>query len=291
MDAKGNTDERVCESSQELTLRVCMFGTFSMSWRGRPLTDEKLKETHFTSLMQILLHHRGNGVSRDQLEEVLFGDRDVEDRHHLLQSVVYNAKKKLKKMGLPDVKYIILKKGIFYWNSEEIPVTEDAAEFDRFYQMAAESEDEDEQLVLYSEACHLYKGEFLSTYAGVLWAAAEARRYRIRFCECVERAADIMRRQQNYLQLEEIGRYASAICPFSDWEVLTMEAMVSMGRYEEARSFYAATSDLYLRKRGIRPSSKLMETMEKLGNSMVHAYEVLDTIQDNLSEEPEDGGG
>lgn len=291
MDAKGNTDERVCESSQELTLRVCMFGTFSMSWRGRPLTDEKLKETHFTSLMQILLHHRGNGVSRDQLEEVLFGDRDVEDRHHLLQSVVYNAKKKLKKMGLPDVKYIILKKGIFYWNSEEIPVTEDAAEFDRFYQMAAESEDEDEQLVLYSEACHLYKGEFLSTYAGVLWAATEARRYRIRFCECVERAADIMRRQQNYLQLEEIGRYASAICPFSDWEVLTMEAMVSMGRYEEARSFYAATSDLYLRKRGIRPSSKLMETMEKLGNSMVHAYEVLDTIQDNLSEEPEDGGG
>ena len=129
-----------------------MFGTFSMSWMGRPLTDEKLKETHFTSLMQILLHHRGNGVSRDQLEEVLFGDRDVEDRHHLLQSVVYNAKKKLKKMGLPDVKYIILKKGIFYWNSEEIPVTEDAAEFDRFYQMAAESEDEDEQLVLYSEA-------------------------------------------------------------------------------------------------------------------------------------------
>lgn len=70
-----------------------------------------------------------------------------------------------------------------------------------------------------------------------------------------------------------------------------MEAMVSMGRYEEARSFYAATSDLYLRKRGIRPSSKLMETMEKLGSRMVHAYEVLDTIQDNLSEEPESGGG
>lgn len=291
MKSNNSIYDRAEESSGAQTLQVSMFGNFSMTWQGRPLTDEKLKETHFTSLMQMLLHYRETGVSRDQLEEVLFGDRDVEDRHHLLQSVIYNAKKKLKKMGLPDVKYTILKKGVFYWNSDEIPVTEDAAEFDRFYRMAVESEDEDEQLVLYSEACHLYKGEFLSTYAGVLWAAAEARRYRARFCECVERAADIMRRQQNYLQLEEIGRYASAISPFSDWEVLTMEAMVSMGRYEEARSFYAATSDLYLRKRGIRPSSKLMETMEKLGNSMVHAYEVLDTIQDNLSEEPENGGG
>ena len=291
MRVNGNIYDQVEELPREQVLRVGMFGNFSMVWQGRPLTDEKLKETHFTSLMQLLLHHRESGVSRDQLEEVLFGDRDVEDRHHLLQSVIYNAKKKLKKMGLPVVKYIILKKGIFYWNSEEIPVIEDAAEFDRIYQMAVESGDEDEQLVLYSEACHLYKGEFLSTYAGVLWAAAEARKYRIRFCECVERAAEIMRRQQNYLQMEEIGRYASAISPFSDWEVITMEAMVSMGRYEEARSFYAATSDLYLRKRGIRPSSKLMETMEKLGNSMVHAYEVLDTIQDNLSEEPENGGG
>ncbi len=291
MNANGNTYGQVSEPLRKQTLQVSMFGSFSMVWQGRPLTDEKLKETHFTSLVQMLFHHGENGVSRDQLEEVLFGDRDVEDRHHLLQSVVYNAKKKLKKMGLPDVKYIILKKGVFYWNSEDIPVTEDAAEFDRLYEMAAGSGDEDERLVLYSEACHLYKGEFLSTYASVLWAAAEARRYRIRFCECVERAADIMRRQQNYLQLEEIGRYASAISPFSDWEVLTMEAMVSMGRYEEARSFYAATSDLYLRKRGIRPSSKLMETMEKLGSRMVHAYEVLDTIQDNLSEEPESGGG
>lgn len=291
MNANGNTYGQVSEPLRKQTLQVSMFGSFSMVWQGRPLTDEKLKETHFTSLVQMLLHHGENGVSRDQLEEVLFGDRDVEDRHHLLQSVVYNAKKKLKKMGLPDVKYIILKKGVFYWNSEDIPVTEDAAEFDRLYEMAAGSGDEDERLVLYSEACHLYKGEFLSTYASVLWAAAEARRYRIRFCECVERAADIMRRQQNYLQLEEIGRYASAISPFSDWEVLTMEAMVSMGRYEEARSFYAATSDLYLRKRGIRPSSKLMETMEKLGSRMVHAYEVLDTLQDNLSEEPESGGG
>lgn len=105
MDAKNNIDEQVCGASWEHMLQVCMFGNFSMSWEGRPLTDEKLKETHFTSLLQMLLHYGEAGVSRDQLEEVLFGDRDVEDRHHLLQSVVYNAKKKLKKMGLPDVKH------------------------------------------------------------------------------------------------------------------------------------------------------------------------------------------
>lgn len=101
MNANGNTYGQVSEPLRKQTLQVSMFGSFSMVWQGRPLTDEKLKETHFTSLVQMLLHHGENGVSRDQLEEVLFGDRDVEDRHHLLQSVVYNAKKKLKKWGFP----------------------------------------------------------------------------------------------------------------------------------------------------------------------------------------------
>lgn len=79
MRVNGNIYDQVEELPREQVLRVGMFGNFSMVWQGRPLTDEKLKETHFTSLMQLLLHYRESGVSRDQLEEVLFGDRDVED--------------------------------------------------------------------------------------------------------------------------------------------------------------------------------------------------------------------
>ena len=269
-------------------LYVRMFGNFQLLYEGRPLTGEKLRDTHFTSLMQLLLHNVPSGVSRDYLEDVLLGDRDVENRHQALQTIVYKAKKKLKNMGLPDVNYIFLEKGIYHW-TPEIPINEDAAVFDELCKKAADCGDgperEDELLAICLEACYLYKGEFLSTYTAVLWAGAEARRYRKLFCECVETAADILRKKEDWIRLEELGRYVVEIAPFSDWESLIMEALVGRGRYDEARKLYADTVDNYLKERGVYPSEKLMETMEELGNRMRHSYEVLDQIQQRLKED------
>ena len=110
---------------REIILHVQMFGNFQMSYGEKPLTGEKARDTYFTSLMQILLHHVQSGVSRDRLEEVLLGDRDVENRHQALQTIIYKAKRKLKNMGLPQKNYIELKNGVYYWTSD-IPVSEDA---------------------------------------------------------------------------------------------------------------------------------------------------------------------
>ncbi len=272
------------------TLYVQMFGNFQMRYAGRPLTGEKLRDTYFTSLMQILLHNVSDGVSRNYLEDVLLGDRDIENRHQALQTIVYKAKKKLKKMGLPDENYIALKKGVYYW-TPAIPVSEDAAVFDGLYRQAKESESEEEQMELYLEACYKYRGEFLSTYTSVLWASAEARRYLKQFCECAENAAAILRKREDWDRLEKLGRYASETVPFSDWEGFTMEALMESGRYSEASKLYADTVDNYLKERGVLPSAKIMETMEKLGNQMQHSYEVLDQIQQHLMEEPGEGEG
>lgn len=262
-----------------------MFGNFQLYYNGRPLTGERMRDTYFTSLMQILLHHTDDGVGRNDLEEVLLGDRDVENRRQALQTIIYKAKKKLKNMGLPDENYIILKKGVYYWTAR-IPVREDAAVFEGLCRQAADCVEEEEQLTLYLDACYLYKGEFLSTCAAVLWAGAEARRYRKQFCECVEHAASLLRKRGDWMRLEKLGRYVTEAAPFSDWECLTMEALVECGQYEEARKLYADTVDSYFREQGIRPSRRLVEMMEKLGNQIKYSYEVLDQIQQSLKEDP-----
>ena len=101
---------------------------------------------------------------------MIFGDRDIKNIHHAMQSVIYNAKNKLRNAGLPETNYIRLEKGKFYW-TQDIPVIEDASEFDRLYQSAVEETDIDCKLQLLIDACHCYTGEFLVMYAGVLWAA------------------------------------------------------------------------------------------------------------------------
>ena len=72
-----------------------------------------------------MLHHAEDGISRDSVEEIIFGDRELEDIHHATRSVIYNAKKKLKASPLPDVDYMKLTKGILRW-TPDIAVEEDA---------------------------------------------------------------------------------------------------------------------------------------------------------------------
>lgn len=268
----------------EDALCVKMFGNFAITYRGESIFGKKMGETQFSSLMQILLHNRTEGVPREQLEELLFGDRDIKDIHHAMQSVIYNTKNKLKKTGLPPVNYIRLKKGRFYW-TDEIPVIEDATEFERLYREAADEPDTDCKLQFLLDACHCYTGEFLSKYAGVLWAAVESKRYRIMFQECVEEAARILREKEDYFQLEELGNYAAATNPFADWESLTMEALIGLGRYEEATDLYAKTADRYFCERGIRPSQKMIDSLDHLGEQMLHPHDVLDRIQQQMIED------
>ncbi|XCP85578.1 BTAD domain-containing putative transcriptional regulator [Roseburia hominis] len=271
-------------------LHVKMFGNFSVTYEGKSLLGKKISETQFSYLMMVLLHNREEGVSREYLEEILFRDRDLENVHHTMQSVIYNTKKKLEKLGLPKTKYITLQKGKYCW-TKDIPVIEDAEEFDKLYQEAQEETDEDVKIQLLMDACHTYTGEFLENYAGILWVSAEARKYRTAFYRCVEEAAELLRKRGDYMQLQELGRYATSVAPFSDWESLTMEAMIELGQYEEASELYAQTVDTYFKERGLRPSQKLMDSLNHLGDRLVHSHETLDNIQKELEETADEGGG
>ncbi|MCI8639888.1 MAG: hypothetical protein HFG41_12335 [Coprococcus sp.] len=271
---------------EQAALNVRTFGSFEMSYKGRTLAGGRRRDTHFMNLMQVLLHNIKKGVSRDSLEDILLGDRDVENRHQALHTIIYKAKRKLKSMGLPEADYIVLKDGSYYWTSK-IPVNEDAAAFEELYIQAMESEYETEKLALCFSASNLYKGEFLADYAGVIWASAEARRYRRMFRTCVEHAVSILRRRQDWAQMEKFGRYVVEVDPFSDWECLAMEALMENMQYEEAAKLYADTVEYYMKEQGISPSAKLMDMMEKLGKQMKHSWQVLDQIQKKLGEDPE----
>ena len=272
-------------------LYVRMLGGFSMRYNGKLVAGgSKASDSQANYLLQILIHNRAHGVTRDRLEELLFEDRDMSNVHHALQSVIYNTKKKLERAGLPPLNYIEQRKGVFFW-TDALPVVEDASEFVQLYREAEETEDRDEKLVLYLEAGHWYSGEFLPMQTAVIWAAQEARRLKEIFCLAVEKAAQLLRENQDYFQLEELGIRAAKIDPVADWETLTMEALVSLGRYDEARKLYDDTVQLYFNEQGLRPSRRMIEQFDRLGAEMKHQHAALDFIQSELSGQGDDFPG
>ena len=56
----------------EGVLKVQMLGGFSVTFNGKQIAGgPKARESQFAYLLQLLLHHGREGVSRRQLEEVL----------------------------------------------------------------------------------------------------------------------------------------------------------------------------------------------------------------------------
>ena len=281
---------RIAQTKTDV-LYVRMLGGFSVLWNGKLVAGgSKGSESQMSDLLQILLHDREHGVTRDRLEQLLFEDRDLSNVHHALQSVIYNTKKRLEKAGLPPCSYIEQRNGVFFW-TDAFAVEEDAAVFERLCLEAESAADPDEKLALYMDAAHAYTGEFLPNKTAVIWVAQEARRLKGLFCRCVENAAELLRKNEDYFQLEELGELASGIDPLAYWESLTMEAMVSLGRYEEARRLYDETEQYYFNEQGLRPSERLMDQFARLGAQEKRQYAALDDIQSELTGQSDRSAG
>ncbi|MCI8506233.1 MAG: hypothetical protein HFI67_08615 [Lachnospiraceae bacterium] len=278
---------------RENILYVQMFNGFSLEWNGKKVLKERERESQVSRLLQMILHERRNGALREEIKGVLFEERELENSNHALQSVIYNAKKKLKAAGLPSGFNYIRREGERYHWTEKISVVEDAGEMERIFAEAEEETDSGKKLKRYLEACYTYTGEFLGSAAdNILWAVQEAKKYHCLFCVSTERAAALLRERGDYEKMEELGLYASRVDSLANWETVTMEALVAAGRHQEAKRLYNDTVELYHRELGVSPSGSLQDLMGGLGRKMEHGYSVLEQIQEELSREerPNPGG-
>ena len=272
-------------------LYVTFFGSFSMTYNGKTITDRaKNNENQFNYLMQLMTHFRTEGVSKNVLLNALFSGRDLHNPNHAIHSVMYNAKKRLESYGLPKVNYFVAKEGKYYWN-EKVEVVEDVKVFDDLIAMAGKEEDEDYKISLYEEAIYVYQGDFLENQIGLNWITKENWRYRKVFVETVNKLSKLLADKGRYDTMERLGLYASRIQPFSDWETVTMEAYIAAGKFEEAYKLFDDTIEVYLHQQGIKPSNRMFELIDRLGRAFEHNSGSLNEIQDHLREDEETRGG
>ena len=249
---------------QQKGLSVCMLGTFGVYWNGKPIIGLfRSGMTQPAAALQMILHYRRSGVSKSQLIDYLFEDRDVQDATHSLHVQLYNLRKMLQRAGLPNVNYFPRENDTYFW-TPEIPVQEDAEEFERICDKARKADSGQEKLRLSLEACQAYHGDFFGVQMNAGWVVQEARRYDQLFIECTERAADLLRESRSYTELEKLGRHASRVQMFFDWERLTLEALIEQGRYAEAKKLYLVTEQHYRTEMDLPVGRRVMEQFQRL---------------------------
>ena len=262
------------------TLIVTMMGGFSLRYNGREISLGNLSGLQMVQFLQLLLHYRSQGVSRDMAKSVLFGDRDVDDVSHSIRNIIYNLRKKLRELGLPESQYVIKRGGVYFW-TDEIPVKEDASEFDEAFDRAMEAED-DERLPALTNACYKYKGRFLYGNDSAVWIVQEGERYREMFGDCVSELVAILRDDHKYKMMQDVGIYATKVDPFSEWEIVTLEAMSGLGKFDKTESFYRQTVDAYTAEYGGRTNTYVREFVNRMGLKLVVNNESLEEIQKKI---------
>ena len=260
------------------TLIVTMFGGFSLRYNGREISLGNLNGLQIVQFLQLLLHYRKQGVSRDLAKSVLFGDRDVDDVSHSIRNIIYNMRKKLKELGLPESQYVVKRGGVYYW-ADDIPVKEDASEFDDAFDRAMETEDDAEREAALLNACYKYKGRFLYGNDSAVWIVQEGERYREMFSDCVNELVAMLRDGHKYLQMQDVGVYATKVDPFSEWEIVTLEALSGLGKFDKTENFYRQTVDAYTAEYGGRTNTYVREFVNRMGLKLVVGTESLEEIQ------------
>ena len=271
------------EREEMQVLSVRMLGGFSMVWNGVELIDGRQAGSQFCALMQTVLFYHDKGAARAVLKEMLFEDREVDDVSHAIRNVIYNARKRLKLLGMPEANYLEVRRGIYYW-TDEVALELDTDEMERLYQAAKQEEDPELRLALYLQACRLYRGAFLEQLSIAVWVIQEAHRFRGIYQECVNGAAELLRARRDYRGLKELGERAAKADPFAEWEVLIVEALAGMGRYKEAEAFCEETVDRYIWEHGQRTAAYVRAISARMSAQLMHQHDSIDDIQEKLIE-------
>lgn len=266
---------------QDQAMKVRTFGGFSVTYKGNEISFGQQNESQIMHLLQLLLHFREQGVSRDLAKAELFGDREVDDVSHSIRNIIYNLRKKLRELGFAESQYVVKRSGVYYW-ADDIPVIEDAELFEVLFSKAMECQDVREKQELLDQTIRIYTGRFLADNEASTWTGLEAERYKAMFIQAVNALADILRQDHKYQELHELSLYATSADPFNEWEILTLESLSGLGHFDRTEQFYRETVDKYTEEFGDRKDNYVRNFINRLGMKLVIGHESLDEIQEKM---------
>lgn len=269
-------------------LCVRMLGGFSITYEEKPISFGKRSQSRFLQLFQLLVLHR-EGIAKDRLIEAFYEWEDVSNKNNSLNTLIYRLRKQLVSAGLPEEEYVNVSKGICTWNGT-MPLETDVAAFEREYQAAEKTEEEEERILHLTRMWEIYRGELLPQLASESWVIVESVRLKKMYEECVRRLGALLKTQREYQRMFKVYTAAAELYPFDEWQIGQVESLMQMERYEEALYIYKDTVKKYSEELGLPPSQRMLDSFQVMREKLVKTEESFEQIKENLEEQEAEQG-
>ena len=265
-------------------LQVQMLGVFNVKYGDKPLSLGRNTATKAMKLFQTLLHHLKEGIVREELIECLYGREEITDASNNLRVTVHRLKKLLIETGLPEYDYVIIKKGIYQWDSP-MQVVVDALEFEKLINYAENETGEKKKIEILESACRMYTGDFLSNMSGDDWVIIEAIRYKNMYSDALRQVCEWKIANGEYESALQLCSTACELYPFDEWQCVKIDCYIAMHRYKDALEEYEETARMLVEELGISPTPKMMEQFKLMSKRISNRPQEINEIKDELQEE------
>ena len=270
-------------------LRARLFGVERITYDGIPILYGKNSITKAMKLLLILLFNGEKGITRNKLMEDLYGREELADAANNLRVTIHRLKKLLVDAGLPEHEYIMVKNGIYYWDSPMETVV-DVNVFKELTAQADAEEDRKKKLELLREACHMYSGEFLQKLSGDEWVLMESVQCKYLYETALQQLCGLLMEQHEYEEVLQVVEPACEMYPFDEWQAVKIDCYIAMNRYKDAMKEYEATAKLLFEELGVTPSDRMMEQFHDMSGHISSRPQILSEIKHNLQEKEEERG-
>lgn len=269
-------------------LQVQMLNCFVLR-RGSEEVQISGRSRKLCELLAILICERNRPVPYPELIELLWpGEAQGANPLNSLKALLHRARLCLSKFEAQiDHGLILNRDGCFQWASD-FPLTLDAEEFSRLCHNMDQGEEEPLETGL--EALSLYRGDFLPMLSDSPWAAEKAAELHRLYLQTTQKVLPLLETRERWQEAAQLAGTALTLEPCrEELCIRQMEALLRLGRRQEAIRVYEMFQDRLLAQLGVMPSDTLRALCRNARQDHDPRALSPDTLLERLEEPPRSG--
>lgn len=256
LGAEALWPHRQQHSKEVPALEICTFGGLQVRRGGELLTVKAFGRRRSLTLLKLLIAHRGQVLSREELCERLWPEQDPAQMGSRLHVLMHALRQALEPD--PTKPQVILREGEGYRFAPQIPYFLDVEGFEELLHHGNRL-DGLAALEAYRQALSLYKGEFLADQPYADWAELERSYLREQAVGALFRMAEITQSLNLLREAQEVYRRILTLDPWREeayGELIQM--LLHSGHDLEARGLFGQYQ-MRMQREGLPVSSQLAQ--------------------------------
>lgn len=256
---------------QIYNIYVSLFGKFSIELLDGANNTVKSSPTHLRqhSFLQYLCVFHNRSVSQEELIETICDtDADTGNPANTLKTTLYRTRQLLEDIGIKNAKDILIYRRGFYSWAPQAHITLDVEVFDRLYDQFYASSQLYKTLDSALEALALFKGEFLASASGNLWALSMRTYYHSKYIKLARDTAEVLYQEGRLEEGIALCRSVTTADPYDEeTQLLMMKLLHAAGLTQSAIKHYEEVRSLFMDQLGVTLSQELSDFYRKLTRS------------------------